>query len=248
MSAWAQIGWTLSLLVVVGCSDDTTSNGDGGKDIGGLDAVHEGVLKDMPVTDSTGPDQGGISKTLTAIRDTDIVEGNCNEDRSALTEPGIGLRNPGNCSATSGSKYHYLVKFDASSIPSTASVSSAVLKLQYTKDECGPPAKISAHAMLVDWAEMATWCDANPTTSTTWAQQGTGTGDRDVAAAATVVVPAQPGEIALDLTSLGASWVSSGGSNHGVVIIAETTATPKLIRIGSRENAGKEPKLVVTYK
>lgn len=162
-----------------------------------------------------------------------------------------------------------LLKFDVSSIPSTATVSNATLTLHHNgwaNDGYGPD--ISVHRACKPWLEgEATynrWDNAN---SKEWGSSGAnsssnpctdnsndGSGDdRDSVAEDTVAIQtwtsSGAGDHTWDVTSLVQDWVDGTINNYGMVIRGSDDNEDKIITYDSSEHAttANRPELTVTY-
>src|SRR5918999_1528164 len=119
-----------------------------------------------------------------------------------------------------GSPYRSAFQFDLSSIPPSASVSSAKLGLYNQADYCvwtTKPCGADAHTLNVHRMTKAWTSDV-----TTWSQVGW---DTTVAASTTLAQGAGNQWMTWDVTSTAASWISGATANHGVLVKRSTEPT-----------------------
>ena len=133
------------------------------------------------------------------------------------------------------------LQFDLSSIPSSATISWATLRLFYDTCDFGPEeVDVGAYEVGGSWTESTLSWNAQP--SFTWDAE-------DVMSlgceGATGVY------VQWDITGLAQDWVSGSAPNYGVVVKAVDELGERgrlLARFGSRERAvGQQPQLVVSY-
>lgn len=160
-------------------------------------------------------------------------------------------QNPGSTSGGSDTKLHVkdyssdrtersFVRFDLSSIPSSATVSDATLRLFYAGCDFGPDeADVGVYQVTDPWAE----------SNLSWITRPAFSGAAD-----DVISLGCPGErgvyVEWDVTGLVRDWVSGGAPNRGMMVKAtsETGDGVPYAEFGSREGViGQQPKLVVSY-
>ncbi len=203
--------------------------------------------------------QDGLSG-YTGTTDTSI-HGNAGEATTNYgTDTTVGIQ-------TESANYlnYGLLKFDLSSIPSNASVSSAVLSVYLNTTGSSGDKTLSAYRVFKGWNEsQATWNIW--TTSNNWGtagaktiddggsdNSGNGTGaDRKSTAAGTVVISAfqSSGFVDITITSLVQSWVDTTAANNGMMLsFPDSQGGTDAWTFSSSENAtsANRPKLVVTY-
>jgi hypothetical protein len=139
-----------------------------------------------------------------------------------------------------------LLKFDVSSIPSTATVASARLDVMVESWING--AGLSGDFLTTSW-DYATVGNIHATSGTTWTQAGIGTSD---VANKPFTFPAinasgnQKKSVDLDAAQIQA-WIANAAANRGLVV---SNPTSGILRIFSSEasNAVDRPTLTVTYR
>ncbi|HXK16288.1 MAG TPA: DNRLRE domain-containing protein, partial [Polyangiaceae bacterium] len=142
-----------------------------------------------------------------------------------------------------------LVRFDVSTIPSSASVVSA--KLDLTVESWNGPQTLLGNFLLTPWSSTASnlgWTSGGA--GANWTVPGIGPGDL-------TGVPFQLGgintsgyqhkSVALDAASVQA-WVSDSTANHGVVL--SNQGAGKVLRVFSSEasDLARRPTLSITYQ
>ena len=145
-----------------------------------------------------------------------------------------------------GKVLRILIRFDTDSIPSTAVVNSAVLRLYELSGGKGGDVVFSIHALDVPFVEdEATW--AEPSIADFWANPGgdygsdiyyNGTFDNTV------------GWRSLDITTLVECWVRGSVPNSGMIFVPEEADGDAVKLFTSADESGNSeyrPKLVVDY-
>ena len=133
------------------------------------------------------------------------------------------------------------MEFDLSSIPSSATVSEATLRLFYDGCDFGPDAvDVGIYEVMSSWAE----------STLSWNTQPSFAGiAEDVVSLA--CAGATGVYVEWDITGLVQDWVSGSVPNHGAVIraVEEVGGSGRLLaEFGSREGTiGEQPQLVVSY-
>jgi hypothetical protein len=133
------------------------------------------------------------------------------------------------------------LEFDLSSIPSSATVSEATLRLFYDGCDFGPDeVDVGIYEVMGSWTESTLSWNAQP--SFTW----------DAEDVMSLRCAGATGDyVQWDITGLAQDWVSGSASNYGVVVKALDELGERgrlLARFGSRERAvGQQPQLVVSY-
>ena len=160
-------------------------------------------------------------------------------------------------SGGAGSDAHALIKFDLSSIPAGATISSAVLNL-YLESLSSSTIQVSLYRVVRDWiegtrsgtgtADGATWNTYD--SSSSW---GTGGGDHDLAATALTTINGAPGWYSWDATALVTGWLTAPASNNGMLLAVPSGGTGSGIAAtftssdATGASAGHRPQLNVTY-
>lgn len=159
---------------------------------------------------------------------------------------------------------NWIIYFDVSSIPSSASVSSASLTVFLSEQNCtsvtASLAGISnpdnsgafpTYATAQDnFNNNATWAFKNHTNSTKWNTAGSNNNFTDVnagAAVSTVSTGACPGSVTKTFTGLATlvqGWVTSSNSNGGMFLVASGS---KVVSVGQFGTQANRPSLSVTY-
>lgn len=134
---------------------------------------------------------------------------------------------------------HGLLRFNLSSVPVSAVVTSAALDLTVTSAQSSSSATV--HRLLTAWTEGtnattgAQWNDPNGTgTSGTWAGGAFGTGDYDATSLGTVT-GTSTGKKTVTVTSLVQGWYDGSYTNNGLVLLA--SAKNRDVQWASSENA-----------
>ena len=145
-------------------------------------------------------------------------------------------------------KYKTLIKFDASSIPSSSTVSSATLSL-YSNGWSGAGASliVETYKILRGWDEStATWVKA--TSVVNWATGGCdAVTDRDQTAESTKTVNAINTWWDWTVTNMTQAWVTNPANNNGVILIPTDSGDVDNFYYASREASSNNPKLTVIY-
>ncbi|MGC8782732.1 MAG: DNRLRE domain-containing protein, partial [Anaerolineae bacterium] len=136
-----------------------------------------------------------------------------------------------------------LLKFDLSSLPTDATVSSATLSLFVTAAS-GGALTINAHRVTQPWNEAeVTWKSRDK--GVAWTNQG---GDYDAAvAASTVVDDTKNVWRSWNITSLVAGWLSNPASNYGLILEASSANAEKVFRSSDDGTTSQRPKLEVCF-
>ena len=181
-----------------------------------------------PPAASPTPTPPGATVTFGAVSDTNVNQQKLNNNYGASSVLQVRSRPTRNKRS--------LVRFDVSSIPGTATVSSATLTLC----AIGVPSITRTYEL---YRATSAWVE----TTVTWSSQPT------VAAAATdsASTPPTVGCMTWSVTADIQGWVG-GAANYGwrVVDTVEDSTTVHLTKFRSRENAAvpsEQPKLEVTY-
>ncbi|MDQ1301130.1 MAG: hypothetical protein QG637_1051, partial [Chloroflexota bacterium] len=138
-----------------------------------------------------------------------------------------------------------LLKFDLSSLPTDAIVSSATLSL-YVKGASGGALTINAHRVTPSWNEaQVTWKARDKAASQLWATQG---GDYDAAvAASTVVDDTKNVWRSWSIGSLVSGWLSAPATNYGVILEASSSNAEKIFKSSDDGTTSQRPKLEVCF-
>ena len=140
--------------------------------------------------------------------------------------------------STASGNYRTLIKFDLSSIPAGATITSADLKLYYYAyaGTVGDPLDISVYRTTVDWNEgYLSWSNAENYNSFSYDT-------------VTIIVGSGADYKTWDITALVQNWVDGTYSNYGVLLRAPTQSGSSIYRtFRSKEYGSNVPKLEVTY-
>ena len=176
-------------------------------------------------------------ETLVAIQDTFI-----NEDKDTENK---GDDNDLKLKPDSKKVIRPLIKFDLSSILAGATVNAATLRLYVTRDKDGQTVNI--HRVTHNWVEGtgnngsgADWNTYDG--SNGWASGG---GDFDATIEGSFNPDTKNVYKEINLTDLVQAWVDGTYANEGLLL--NPTGPNGETKIGSRENSGKEPQLVVDW-
>jgi len=135
-----------------------------------------------------------------------------------------------------GADLRGLIKFDLSSIPANATVTSATLYLYSQDNKTGQ--LTSLYRVTSNWNEnTATW--------STWGLPG---GDFDSGSSYFTFIPDQNNcMLTMDITNLVQAWVNGTYSNYGLMLYS--TGPNHIIKYSSKEDgtASKQPKLNIVY-
>ncbi len=143
-----------------------------------------------------------------------------------------------------GGKDHGLIRFDLSTIPAAATISSALLELNLEGIGSGNSGQVFVHRVTQSWDEMqASWLERNA--STWWSVAG---GDHDPTVMASAPVDAlAPGPRQLDLTALVSGWTSGSFPNHGLMLKASLGLNHVDFTTSDSPTPGLRPKLTIVY-
>jgi hypothetical protein len=186
--------------------------------------------------------------TLTATEDAGIWNNNAGDE----------LKNYGSCNIlylngpATTAKDRALIRYDLSSIPATATITSATVRL--VKIGGSTTARnVSIHRVTNNWTEGTAGCGGTAgvanwqqrMTATPWTTAG---GDFDATATATLSVGANAA-YSFTATSLVQGWVNSSFSNHGILAKFTTENLNSEIDFASTENGtvANRPQLLVSY-
>ena len=167
-----------------------------------------------------------ITTTLLPVRDTFIRSDQADNNFGTAAE--IRTRGPGNI-------YRALVGFDLGSIPTSATVNTADLRLNVTDTDGNP---VTVHEVTAGWSEtQVTWNNRDATNS--WTAAG-----GDFAAPFGSFTPSSNGSHEVPITTLVRDWHSGVSPNNGVLL---DSAMGGEARYGSREGTADPSELIVNY-
>lgn len=195
--------------------------------------------------------EGSVAQTtttLTAVADAQI------SNRSSEIDENRGACNRFDIGRDNNSTYRALIRFDLSSLPANAIITSATLRLtRYDGD--GAARDVSVHRVTNAWNEGTGDCGGNSNnnvtwnnriTSNAWSNAGgdfTGTGEDTTSVG-------DDGNYDWDITNLAEQWRKGTFSNHGLILkYVNETGNNLDDRFRSREtgDANERPRLIVTY-
>lgn len=215
------------------------------------------------VSDGGGPTpitvsfQQGVN-SYTGSADTHIQEYITNRNTGGNNELEVGRYLGG----TATDDKSALIKFDLSSIPSSATITSATIELTLTNTRNGTPTKsFGVHKVTKAWGEgtktgidgatattgEATW--SYSAYSTAWTAAG---GDYTATPTDTQAVAANiGGKYSWDIASMVQEWVANAATNQGMIFVevSPQSTVNGTKDFGSKEHAtaASRPKLTVTY-
>ena len=169
----------------------------------------------------------GEETTFTATDDATLKSGSPNQNFGSDSTLDINDTRDG------------VVKFDISSIPASATITSAALKLKVTAINGSNSRIYNVHRVLSSWSEG----------SVTWNSPGSSSGTNFSASATDSESISSTGTYNYDVTTDVAAFVAGSASNHGwrVIWASNESGTNKQLDMGTRENSGNEPQLTVVY-
>ncbi len=179
-----------------------------------------------------------VAESFIAVADTYID--------ASKTDKNLGDETDIRLKADSGKQRRSLLQFDLSTVPSSATVTSAKLELYVTRKKVG--VTVNVHRLTKSWSEGtgvdtagADWGYSDEPTS--WTNSG---GDFDATASGSLVTSTTGVYVDADVTALVQAWVDGTFANHGFLV--DATGGNGEIKFHSREAVGFEPRLVIVYK
>ena len=137
-----------------------------------------------------------------------------------------------------------LLRFDLSSLPADAIVSSATLSL-YVKSASGGALTVNAHGVTRAWNEAeVTWKAANKAGCVLWTNPG---GDYGATVASTVLDDTKNVWRSWSIGSLVSGWRSNPATNFGVILEATSSNAEKVFKSSDDGTANQRPKLEVCF-
>lgn len=198
--------------------------------------------------------------TLTASADTSLFE----------LDPGNNLGGSSDVAAgtiRTGQRSRALFKFELSSLPSNATVSSATLTLKVVRVPSGggPSSTFNVHRVLQSWGEGtkggARGSTASPNEAS-WNQRLTGASSWSAPGAAAGSDYASSASASTSVSGTGSysfgsssgivddvqAWLNNPSSNFGWILISQSESVSKSARrFGARESGGNAPTLFIQY-
>ncbi|WP_417616052.1 DNRLRE domain-containing protein [Oceanisphaera sp.] len=137
-----------------------------------------------------------------------------------------------------------LLKFDLSTIPTAALITSATLELNLEGIGSGEIADISLHRVTRDWHQtQANWSLAR--TSENWSSLG---GDFEPTALTSAEIdPLALGATQWDITALVGDWVAGVQDNHGLMLLGSPGVNHADFSSSNHAAATQRPKLTIQY-
>jgi murein DD-endopeptidase MepM/ murein hydrolase activator NlpD len=134
--------------------------------------------------------------------------------------------------ASSSDDWLTFMRFDLSSIPSNANVSSATLHLY--GELVGNGLTIRAYPVTGSWSESSINWNNKPSIATSAYESTSFSSD---------------GSKSMSFTSFVSTWVSGTSSNYGIMLLSESSSTNNYVGLGTSENntSSRRPRLVVDY-
>ncbi len=137
-----------------------------------------------------------------------------------------------------------LLRFDLSSLPSDAIVSSATLSL-FVKGASGGALTINAHGLTRAWNEAeVTWKAADKAAGVLWTTQG---GDYGPTVASTVLDDTRNVWRSWNITSLVTAWLANPSTNYGVILEGSSSNAEKIFKSSDDGTTSQRPKLEVCF-
>jgi len=196
------------------------------------DSLPSGTIYVSESTSATGTTDIGSSGSLdlTPSGDTYLEEKNPNNNYGSNNKLKIKTKN--------NDDKRPLLKWDLSSIPSGATITSATMSFFVTRDRGG--VTVNIHRMSTDWTEGgADWNTYDGTSN--WITSG---GDYNGTPEGNFTPDKKNQYVTVDVTSLVQNWTSEAYPNYGVILISDSD---KEVKIASSESTGREPVLNVSY-
>ncbi len=139
-----------------------------------------------------------------------------------------------------------LVRFDLSSIPPGATITSATFKPTVTKAAPAGKQVDEVRPVVTTWTESATWNDADGAGSGDWAAGSFSSSD--YGASLGTITPTSTGQKSLAITSQVNDWVNNGVPNRGLALLptGSNTDNKKIATYGTRENTTVASRPVLT--
>ena len=177
-----------------------------------------------------------LSATLSATADT-YLRGSAT--KGSKTNLRIGETN-------GGGNFHTLIRFAVlSTLPASATIVSATLRLYEYRQVGGQTITGEAHKLTQDWVELqANWNNAS--TGVPWTSGGGGTYDAAVLDS-TAVNSAPDAWREWDVTTVVQEWVDSVSPDYGIAVVHAPVANGNRAQFRSREAGSNLPELVVLY-
>jgi hypothetical protein len=195
--------------------------------------------------------------TISPVADTTLHQGFPDNNLGGLAHVGVGDSGVG--------ALRTLYRFDLSSIPAGATVTSVKLNFAVTKAAFGTGPTVELHRMLQPWVEgnkvgiTANHGDAATTGESTWnnrshpstAWQAAGAaGSTDASSTVSASIAVDSGTTFSVSSTAGLvadvqGWVTNSSSNNGWLLKAAGAGSARLL--SSRETAGGGPTLEITY-
>ena len=193
------------------------------------------------------------SAIVTAIKDTfiDVSGPTKNNGSTAVTELKIRRKSDGS------TDLRPLLQWDLSSLPAGAMISAATIQFGVTRADAANEV-VGVYQLNTAWVEGtqsnatcttgASWNDPDCSTSSGLAWTGGGESAYNTTAVGTFNTNATGYQSVTGaaVVALVQSWANNTSANNGV-ILKGTSNLDKDVRIGSLNNAGNEPKLIITY-
>ncbi|MGQ9585404.1 MAG: DNRLRE domain-containing protein [Anaerolineae bacterium] len=189
------------------------------------------------------------SPTNTPLPQTVVIRGASDDTFIFEYDPDMNYGAWWRMTMRAGGAKRALVRFDLGSLPPGAHIVSATMRL-FTNEVQDPEPRnmtVNAYKVLRPWTEMgATWNQANA--GVNWNLPGcNGVSDRELTAAATVVVNAPNASYDFDITSMVQGWMDDPASNHGVLLVGSGSTVTYEFYSSEWSDPLVYPTLLVTY-
>ena len=145
-----------------------------------------------------------------------------------------------------GKLQHIILRFDASSIPSTAIIDEATVSMWQISGGKSIPVLYTVHSLMSDFSETSATWNMNDSISD-WVEPG---GDYDPYPYASGTFPYIVGWYSIEISKLVEEWVKDSAQNHGIIIVPVPAGGDAIKMFQSSDQTASPtyaPKLTVNY-